>query len=335
MALSTEMNPKYVSGADAVTNAKNAKAAKAVGNATTDRGTLITKSNSEFDKNSFLKILAAQLSNLDPTSNQDSTAYVTQMAQFASMEQMNNLNTTMSDYAYQQVIGKKVIINEKYDDGTYVKGYVTEVVKKSGGTFYKMLIDGKEEEIDVKNVIGAVETTDTNTTANNRAALNSDFLAASALADKKQNVVIANVDDDGKTVLVKGKVTGAYIDTVSGAVVKIKVDVLDDDGNSSTKTYNYGDIVRAGDLTEDEMNVKLNTTTSSNINNTTNGSTNETTSNNSTSNTNTAAGTNTTETTTATEENANAQTDSNNSRTTNEAAVIAQENEFLTKLTGE
>lgn len=335
MALSTEMNPKYVSGADAVTNAKNAKAAKAVGNATTDRGTLITKSNSEFDKNSFLKILAAQLSNLDPTSNQDSTAYVTQMAQFASMEQMNNLNTTMSDYAYQQVIGKKVIINEKYDDGTYVKGYVTEVVKKSGGTFYKMLIDGKEEEIDVKNVIGAVETTDSNTTANNRAALNSDFLAASALADKKQNVVIANVDDDGKTVLVKGKVTGAYIDTVSGAVVKIKVDVLDDDGNSSTKTYNYGDIVRAGDLTEDEMNVKLNTTTSSNINNTTNGSTNETTSNNSTSNTNTAAGTNTTETTTATEENANAQTDSNNSRTTNEAAVIAQENEFLTKLTGE
>ena len=117
----------------------NAKTAQAVGNATTDRGTLITKSNTELDKNSFLKILAAQLSNLDPTQNQDSTAYVTQMAQFASMEQMQNLNTTMSDSAYQQMVGKTVIINEKDDDGTYVKGYVTEVIKKSGGTYLTML----------------------------------------------------------------------------------------------------------------------------------------------------------------------------------------------------
>lgn len=332
MALSTEMNYSYTSGADAVKNAKNAAAAKAVGNATTDRGTLITKSNTEFDKNSFLKILAAQLSNLDPTSNQDSTAYVTQMAQFASMEQMNNLNTTMSDYAYQQMIGKKVIINEKYDDGTYVKGYVTEVTKKSGGTFYKVLIDGKLEEIDVKNVIGAAETTDSNTSANNRAALNSDFLSASALANDKKNVVIATVDDDGNTVLVKGEVSGAYIDTVSGAVVKIKVEVLDDDGNSSTKTYNYGDIVRAGDLTDDEMDVKLNTTTSSNINNTTSGSTNETTSNNS----NTASDTNTTETSTDTEDNATAQIESNTSNATNEEVeAIAQENAFLAELSGE
>lgn len=332
MALSTEMNYTYTSGADAVANAKNAKAAKAVGNATTDRGTLITKSNTEFDKNSFLKILSAQLSNLDPTSNQDSTAYVTQMAQFASMEQMNNLNTTMSDYAYKEMIGKKVIINEKYDDGTYVKGYVTEVTKKSSGTFYKVIIDGKEEEIDVKNVIGAVEATDSNTNANNRAALNSDFIAASALADKEQNVVIASVNDNGKTVLVKGKVTGAYIDTVSGAVVKIKVEVLDDEGNSSTKTYNYGDIVRAGDLTEDEMNVKLNTTASSTITNTTSGSTNETTSSNSTTNANaTATGTSGA----ATEENASTQTNSNTSSTVNEDSAIAQENALLAKLAGE
>lgn len=330
MALSTEMNTRNTSGADAVLNAKNAKAAKAAGNATTDRGTLITKSNSEFDKNSFLKILAAQLSNLDPTSNQDSTAYVTQMAQFASMEQMNNLNTTMSDYAYQQMVGKKVIINEKYDDGTYVEGYVNEVIKKSGGTFYKVLIDGKEEEIDVKNIIGTVETTDSNTNANNRAALNSDFLAASALADKEQNVVIASVNDSGKTVLVKGKVTGAYIDTVSGAVVKIKVEVLDGDENSSTKTYNYGDIVRAGDLTENEMDVKLNTTTSSTITSTTSVSTNETASSDSTTNTNTTG-----TSVSAKEEKTSAQTDNNASSTVNEDLAITQENALLAKLVGE
>ena len=260
MSIQTETNPIYISAADAVANAKNAQAAQAVGNATTDRGTLITKSNTEFDKNSFLKILSAQLSNLDPTQNQDSSAYVAQMAQFASMEQMANLNTTMSDSAYQQMLGKKVILNEKDDAGAYVEGNVTKVEKKSGVNYLTVNINGKEEEVDVKNVIGAVQTTDTNTIANSRAALNSDFLAASALAADKKNVVIAEVDSAGKTTLVKGIVSGAYIDTVSSAVTKIKVDVLDADGNTTTKTYNYGDIVRAGDLTTDEMNVQLPTT---------------------------------------------------------------------------
>lgn len=334
MSIQTQMNSSYISAADAVTNAANSKAAKAAGNATTDRGTLITKSNSEFDKNSFLKILAAQLSNLDPTSDQDSTAYVTQMAQFASMEQMNNLNTTMSDYAYQQMIGKKVIINEKYDDGKYVKGYVTEVIKKSGGTFYKVLIDGKEEEIDVSNVIGTVESTDTNTTANNRSALNSDFLAASALADKQQNVVIADLDENNNTILVKGKVTGAYIDTVNSATVKIKVEVLDDDGNSTdeTGTYDYGDIVRAGDLTEEDMDVKLNNAATSTITNTTSENTSETTSSNSATSTDTTeTSTNTTEADVAT---AQAQSDTS-ANTTNEDAAIEQENATLAKILGE
>lgn len=240
---------------------------------TTDRGTKITKSNTEFDKNSFLKILSAQLSNLDPTQDQDSSAYVAQMAQFATMEQMQNLNTTMSDYAYQQMIDKKVTINETYEDGTNVQGYVTEIIKRSSGTYAKMTIDGSEEEIDVSNIIGVVQTTDTNTIANSRAALNSDFLAASALVADKKSVVIAEVGTDGKTALVKGTVSGAYIDTVSSAAVKIKVDVLGDDGNSTgeTNTYDYGDIVRAGDLTDDEMDVDLTSSATSTITDTTTG----------------------------------------------------------------
>ncbi|MCE5220750.1 MAG: flagellar hook capping protein [Clostridium sp.] len=245
-------------------NALNDSTVNVATSGTTSNGTKIVPKSStggDMDKNSFLKILAAQLSNLDPTQNQDSSAYVSQMAQFASMEQMTNLNTTMSDSAYQQMVGKTVITNEKDDNGAYVQGSVTGVIKKSGGTYLNMLIDGKKEEISVANVIGTVQTTDTNTVSNSRAALNSDFLAASALAANKKNVVLAEVGTDGKTTLVKGTASGAYIDTVSSATVKIKVDVLDSDGNSTTKTYDYGDIVRAGDLTADEMNVQLPTTT--------------------------------------------------------------------------
>lgn len=254
MAVSNQMYDKHISGANAITNAKNAKAAKAIGNATTDRGTPIRKSNTEFDKNSFLKILAAQLSNLDPTQNQDSSAYVAQMAQFASMEQMANLNTTMSDSAYQQMVGKKVIINEKDDTGVYRQGYVTEVLKKSGGTFFKMQINGKDEEIEAKNVIGVAQS---EINLGGRAGLSSDFLAASTLANNRKNVVVAEVDAEGKKIPIKGKATGAYIDTVNGVGTKIKVEFFDKDGNSTTKAYNYGDIVSAGDLTEEEMDAAI------------------------------------------------------------------------------
>lgn len=259
MAINIYPDYKYTSGVDAKTTAKNAKAAEAVGNPTTSRGTPIRKSNTEFDKNSFLKILSAQLSNQDPTQNQDSSAYVSQMAQFASMEQMANLNTTMSDYAHQEMIGKEVILNEKDDSGAYITGTVTKVIRKSGITYYDVVIDGKEQEIDSKNVIGATEGNDYNLSANSRTALNSDFIAASSLASKNQNVLVAAEDENKKIILVKGKVTGAYIDTSTTPVVKIKVDVTDADGKTSTKTYKYGDIVSAGDLTEDEMNATIET----------------------------------------------------------------------------
>lgn len=39
----------------------------------TDLGTKIVKSGNDLDKNAFLTILAAQLSNLDPTKDVDST----------------------------------------------------------------------------------------------------------------------------------------------------------------------------------------------------------------------------------------------------------------------
>lgn len=237
------------------------------------------------------------------------------MAQFASMEQMQNLNTTMSDSAYQQMIGRTVITNEKDDKGSYVEGYVTQVVKESGGTYLGMLVNGKEEKVAVENIIGAVQATDSNTYANSRTAINSDFLAASALANKGEKVVIATLDDNKKTVLIKGKITGAYIDNVSGPTVKIKVDVLDDNGKPTgeTKTYDYGDIVRAGDLADDDMKVNLNSTT-------TNGSTSKTDTNSSSNRSSSGSGTTTNSSSTGT--NTNSET-SNNSTNTNTNTGIA------------
>jgi flagellar basal-body rod modification protein FlgD len=44
----------------------------------------------------FLQLLVAQLQNQDPSNPSDSTQFVTQLAQFQTMEQSMNQGTTMS-----------------------------------------------------------------------------------------------------------------------------------------------------------------------------------------------------------------------------------------------
>ena len=47
-------------------------------------------------ENMFLQLLVAQLQNQDPTNPADSTAFVTQLAQFQTMEQSMNQGTDIS-----------------------------------------------------------------------------------------------------------------------------------------------------------------------------------------------------------------------------------------------
>ncbi|SFC61263.1 flagellar hook capping FlgD N-terminal domain-containing protein [Clostridium uliginosum] len=239
-----------------------ARSNKSTTQATTDKGTpIINGKNSGFDKNSFLKILSAQLSNLDPSANQDSTAYVTQMAQFAAMEQMYNLNDTMSTFAYQQLIGKGVTMDVPDNDGKAYTGIVRGVSKEASGTYLSVEVNenGKNvyKKFDIKklqSVLGIPDYTSSNM------LVNSDFSAASALANDKDNkVVIADTDKDGKTIIIKGTIKSAFIDN---GVVKVRVETIGADGNpGEIKVYPYGSIMKAGNLTDEDMNVKVDDTT--------------------------------------------------------------------------
>ncbi|WP_312097885.1 flagellar hook assembly protein FlgD [Niallia sp.] len=74
--------------------------------------------SSSLGKDDFLKILITQLQNQDPSNPMDDKEFIAQMAQFSSLEQMQNLNTSMTNLislqtqsnliSYGQFMGQEV-----------------------------------------------------------------------------------------------------------------------------------------------------------------------------------------------------------------------------------
>ncbi|MDU4959904.1 MAG: flagellar hook capping FlgD N-terminal domain-containing protein [Sporomusaceae bacterium] len=89
-----------------------------------------TKSGTdELGKDAFLKLLMVQLSNQDPLNPMSDTDFIAQMAQFSALEQMTNLNTSMSAVRASSMIGKFVTWGENGDE---VGGIVTATLTVNG-----------------------------------------------------------------------------------------------------------------------------------------------------------------------------------------------------------
>lgn len=272
MAIQSTLNERYIKASDAKAASKSSYESGKIG--ATDRGTAIVEQNGGLGKNAFLNLLVAQLKNMDPTQDQDSTAYVTQMAEFASIEQMNNLNTTMKDFAYEQMVGKVAILSDRDSDGFNKYGIISQVVKNGTITTATILDPktGTYSDYPMSKIIG---TSDSGYgSANYETALNSNFSAASTLANDNAIAVYVEVITDKKDEIVNGqntivtttskvahkcKIQKAYLDKQNSAV---KVTIELEDG--TTKTVDYNTIAVAGkDLSDDVVNqaIKDNTST--------------------------------------------------------------------------
>jgi len=70
--------------------------ASAAAGTTQSSGTATSAATPPVTENMFLQLLVAQLKNQDPTDPADSTAFVTQLAQFQTMQQSMNQGTDIS-----------------------------------------------------------------------------------------------------------------------------------------------------------------------------------------------------------------------------------------------
>lgn len=103
-------------------------------------------SQNQLGSNAFFKILAAQLQYQDPLKGADNTEYIAQMAQFSTLEELQNLNNSFQQMMLRQdiTIAGQMIGNSAavYSEGELIQGIVEGYIIADNGLL--IAIDGKE-----------------------------------------------------------------------------------------------------------------------------------------------------------------------------------------------
>ncbi|NLJ30198.1 MAG: hypothetical protein GX424_01100 [Clostridiales bacterium] len=104
-------------------------------------------SASTLDTTDFLKLLAAQMSNQDVMNPVQDTEFISQMAQFTSLQSIENLSQVSYSQYGASLVGKTVTV-AKYDDyGKYVEdtGVVSACNFSSDG--FELSVNGKTYDL--------------------------------------------------------------------------------------------------------------------------------------------------------------------------------------------
>ncbi len=92
--------------------------------------------NSVMGKDDFLKLLVTQLQNQDPLNPADSTEFTAQLATFSSLEELQNINTTLSGVSTSQ----SILTNSQAVD------YIGKRIQALGDRIY--LSDGQADPVE-------------------------------------------------------------------------------------------------------------------------------------------------------------------------------------------
>lgn len=96
------------------------------------------KSNSSLDKDAFLQLLVAQMQYQDPLQPTSNTEYMSQLAQFSTVEELQNIDSTFGNTQAMNLTGQYVILNVPDAAGNInqVSGLVDYVTLSEGKTYF-------------------------------------------------------------------------------------------------------------------------------------------------------------------------------------------------------
>jgi flagellar basal-body rod modification protein FlgD len=114
--------------------------------------------SNELGKDEFLKLLILQLQNQDPLNPIKNEEFIAQLAQFSSLEQMQNLNKSMTSLGSLQIltqtaslVGKEVEVLT--DNNSVVTGTVTQAIFKDGTAKIQVNVSGTQVTVTVDRIV--------------------------------------------------------------------------------------------------------------------------------------------------------------------------------------
>lgn len=185
--------------------------------------------SSQLGKDDFLKLLITQLQNQDPSNPMQDTEFIAQMAQFSSLEQMTNMNSTLERFitqqqqslliSYNQFIGQEVTWHKlsKLENGTVE-------VKEGSGTVIS--IQYKNEKV-LFTLEDGTELEPANISQVNATANESNMIQASMMIGKE--VTYVNESNEEVSAVIRavsfknGKISFRLDDTGNSAITASQV----------------------------------------------------------------------------------------------------------------
>ena len=119
----------------------------------------------EMDKDAFLNLLVTQLKNQNPLQPMQDTEFISQMAQFSSLEQAQNTNKAITINSASNMVNKIATADYKETDTSIsqdIVGLVEKMTIKSGKVYLTLNVSGEKKDVkfeDIKDVTELENTT--------------------------------------------------------------------------------------------------------------------------------------------------------------------------------
>lgn len=203
---------------------------------TTSTGTTAAKS---LGKDQFLQLLVTQLKNQDPLNPMDSQAFVSQLAQFSSLEAQQNTNTKLDSLlTYQSSIQNTIVSNLIGKEVSYSGSSVS--LATTADISYTPSADATNVTLTISDSSGATVRTVTlgeQTSGEKTYTWDGKDASGKKLSDGAYTVSFSASDSSGASVDVTTKSKG----TVTG---------ISYDGSSTYLVLDSGAKIQIGDVTE-------------------------------------------------------------------------------------